>query len=169
MLILWVVRGWNGKKWFKITKYLSVALHISGTIHQIVIYGTLAWNNNIFRCFFHFFKILILWFDRRVKGQKTVQNDKKFCLLFSISQEAYIMWSVSQEPHIMWLSFMVHMCKMIIPACIFFNFSKFWYYVSSGGRLWGGGERAKNSQKGQENFVCRTLYFRDHIPYDLNL
>ena len=170
--------GSNGKKWSKITKYLSVALHISGTIHQIVIYGTHAWNNNIFTCFF-LFKILILWFGRRVKGQKnspkwqkilsvvlniscsihhvihvsgtihhviviygahvendnisrryfyffngliflvhrrgkvqkTFQSDKEFCLLCSIPQ----------EPYIMWLSFMVHMCKMIIYPGVLFS------------------------------------------------
>ena len=51
--------------------------------------------------------------------QKTVQNDKKFCLSGFISQEPYIIWS----------SFMVHMCKMIISPGFFFQFFKiviFW-------------------------------------------
>ena len=52
----------------------------------------------VFFFFFHFFKILIFWVVRGVKGQKTVQNDKK------------------QEPYMIWLSFMVHMCKMIISG-----------------------------------------------------
>ena len=66
--------------------------------------------------FFHFFKILIFWVVRGVKGQKMVQNEKKLCLLRSISQETYIIW----------FSFMVHMCKMIISMAIFFIFSEFW-------------------------------------------
>ena len=40
-----------------------------------------------------FFTILIFWLVRRVKGQKIVQNTKKFCLSCSISQEPYIIWS----------------------------------------------------------------------------
>ena len=52
---------------------------------------------------FHFFKILIFWVVSLVKGQKMTQNNKKFCLLRSVSQELYTMW----------LSFMVHMCKII--------------------------------------------------------
>ena len=56
-------------------------LHISGTIqHMIVVYGTHVQNDNISWPFFHFFKILILWFVKRVKGQKTVKNNKKFYL-----------------------------------------------------------------------------------------
>ena len=52
--------------------------------------------------------------------QKTVQNDKKFCLSGFISQEPYIIWS----------SFMVHICKMIIsPGFFFFNFSKLIFWV----------------------------------------
>ena len=88
-------RAKNSPKW-KQKLHLSVTSHFS---------------------FFHFFKILIFWVVRRVIGQKTVQNDKKFCLLRSISQKSYIIW----------LSFMLHMCKMIIPPVVFsflqnFNF-----------------------------------------------
>ena len=42
------------------------------------------------RCFFIFSKFLIFWVVRVVKWQKMVQNDKKFCLSHSISQEPYI-------------------------------------------------------------------------------
>ena len=116
----WGAKGTkNGPKWPKI---LSVALHISGTIHHMtVIYGTYLSNDYTFRCFFHFSKILIFWVHRGVKGQKMVQNDKKFCLLPSISQESYIIW----------LSFIVHICKMIISSGVFFHFSKiliFWVH-----------------------------------------
>ena len=47
-----------------------------------------------------------------LKGQKTVHNDKKFCLSHSISQ----------EPYIIWLWFLVHMCKMMISPVNFFIF-----------------------------------------------
>ena len=92
--------------------------------------------------FFHFFKIFILWVVRvgegvDVKGQKMVQNDKKLCLLCSISQESYIIW----------FSFMALMFKMIIPPGVFFIFSKFWF----SGLL--GGKRAKNGPKWQKNSV----------------
>ena len=68
--------------------------------------------------YFIFFKILVFWVHWGVKGQKTVQNDKKFCLSCSISQ----------EPYIIWLSFMVHMCRTITSPDAFFNFkiSIFW-------------------------------------------
>ena len=73
----------NGSKWQKI---LSVTLHVSGTIHHIiVIFGTPFSNDNISMRFFQFFKILSFWFVRVVKGQKTVQNYKKFYLLHFIS------------------------------------------------------------------------------------
>ena len=63
-----------------------------------------------------------LWFfgllGGGIKRQKiTTRNDKKFCLSSS----------VSQEPYIIWLSFMVHMCKMIIsPGVLFFKIMIFW-------------------------------------------
>ena len=53
-----------------------------------------------------------------IKGQKMVQNDKKFCLLHSISEKAYIIW----------LSFMVNLCKMIISLSVFFHFFKILFY-----------------------------------------
>ena len=46
---------------------------------------------------------------------KKVQNDKKLCPSCFISQ----------EPYVTWLSFMVHMCKMIISPNIFFFFNFF--------------------------------------------
>ena len=52
--------------------------------------------------------MLIFQFVSGVKGQTTVQNDKKFCLPHSISQEP--------------LPFIVQMCKMRIYSAVFFNF-----------------------------------------------
>ena len=57
-------------------------------------------------------------FDFSVKGQKKVQNEKKFCLLNSISQ----------EPYIIRLPFVADKCKMIISLRFFFTFSKFWFF-----------------------------------------
>ena len=66
-----------------------------------------------------------------------VQNEKKFCLSCSISQESYIIW--------FW--FLVCVCKVISPG-VFFMFSKFWFSAFMGGR--GGGKRVKNSPKWQK-------------------
>ena len=70
---------------------------------MIMIFGTLVQNDHISRGFFHFLKILIFRVLRGVKGQETVQNDKKFCLSCFISQ----------EPYIIGLSFMVHICAFV--------------------------------------------------------
>ena len=119
----------------KILLIAHLSILLSGTIHHMtVIYGRHLQNDNIFRCFFHFFKILIFWAYRGVKGQKMVQNDKTFCLLCSISQ----------EPYIIWLSFMLQMCKMIISQGVFFNFKILILWVV-------GAERAKNGLKWQKN------------------
>ena len=99
-------------------KKLFVMLYISGTIHHmIVIYDTDVENDNISRGFFsYFFKFLIFWFNRVVKGQKTVQNDKKFC----------VSHSMSQKPYVILLSFMLQMCKMIMSPGVF-SILKFWF------------------------------------------
>ena len=84
----WGKRAKNVPKWQKI---ISVMLHISGTIHHMVIYATLVWNGVTSRClFFSFFlKMLIFWVVSGLKGQKLVENETKFCLSCSISQEQY--------------------------------------------------------------------------------
>ena len=82
-----------------------------------------------------------------------VWNDKKFCLLHSISQ----------EPYIIWLSFMVHMCKMIISPGLVFIFSKFSFFKLSGGY------KDKNWSKMTKNSVCCTPYLRNCTSYDCHL
>ena len=103
------------------TKNSVHALHIWGTIHHMtVIYVCkMIISSGIF---LFYFSILIFWVHRAVKRQKIVQNDKKLCLLCSISQ----------EPYIMWLLFMVQMCKMIISPSIFFNFKILIFQVVKG-------------------------------------
>ena len=118
------------------------ALYISQTLHyMVVICGTQFWNDNISRVFFYFFKIFIFSVVRRVKWQKITHNDKKLCLLLSISQELYIMWS--------W--FMVHMCKRVISLGVF--------YVS-----FFSCKRVKNGLKWQ-NIVCCTPYLNKHTSF----
>ena len=58
------------------------------------------------------FMINHIWFVRLcgVKGEKMTDNDRKFCPLHSMSQ----------EPYIIWLSFLVHICKMVISPGVFF-------------------------------------------------
>ena len=63
-----------------------------------------------------------------------VQNDKKFSLLLSISQ----------EPYIIWLSFMVPMCKIIISPGVFFNFEILVFRVVRGLK---GQKMAQNDKK----------------------
>ena len=92
-----------------------------------------------------FREILIFWVHRWIKGQKTVQNDKKLCLSHSISQ----------EPYITWLSFMVQMCKMIISAGVFFNVKILIFQVVIKGLK--GQKMAQNV----ENFCQSHLMFQE--------
>ena len=79
-VVRWIKKQKNGPKWDQI---LSVALHISGTIHHMIfISGTHVWNN-ISRHFFCFFKILIFWVIRKVKGKKWPKMTKdSICLVW---------------------------------------------------------------------------------------
>ena len=135
-LIFWVVwraeMAKNDPKW---QKFLSVAPYISGTIYRMIfIYGTRVCIKGYLHAFFpFFFKILIFKIIRgggggggsgrgrgeqkgegggegRLKGQKMAQNDKKFCLSHSVSQELYIIW----------LWFLLHICKMMMSWANFF-------------------------------------------------
>ena len=65
-----------------------------------------------------FFSTFSKFLIRGVKGQKSVKSDKKFCLSHFLSQELCIIW----------LSFVVHLCKIIISPAVFFIFSKFWFF-----------------------------------------
>ena len=96
-----------------------------------------------------FFKMLIFWVVKGVKEQKMVQNENKFCLWRSLSQESYIMW----------FSFMVHMSKMIIFPSIFFIFSKFWF----------SGLGQKIALKWQKSSACHAPYLKNHTSHDSHL
>ena len=86
-----------------------------------IVRGVTFSGDNIFRCFFHFFKILIFQVVRNIKRQKITQNDKKLCLSCLICQKPYIILS----------SFMVHMCNSIISPGFFKIYSKFLFLGST--------------------------------------
>ena len=141
--IFWVVLGVKGQKmvqsdrkfclscsisWEPCIIWLSFMVHIFKMI-------------NISRCFFHFFSKF--WFPGSIGGAgKRAKHSPKNCLVRSC-----------QESYIIWLSFMVHMCKMIISSGIFFIF--FLNLIFS--------ERAKNGLKWQKclsiaPYISRTIY-----------
>ena len=62
---------------------------------------------------------------------------------------------VSQEPYIMWLSFMVHMCKMLISWDVFFIFEKFFWVA----RRWGGGVKGQKMVQNDKKFCLCHSYF----------
>ena len=76
----------------------------------------------------------------------------------SILLSTYLSHTISQELHIIWSWFLVHLCKMMIFPCIFFIFSKFWFFVLLGGK------RAKNNVKLPIS-VCFALYLRNCRSY----
>ena len=97
---------------------MSVTLHVWVSIHHMIVFFVAqVQNDDTSRYFFHFFKIVVFWVVRRVgvKRQKIAQNDKKI-LSNSVSQKLYFIW--------LWL--LVHMCKMVMSAAIFF-FSFFFF------------------------------------------
>ena len=79
ILFFWVVRGVKGQKIVQNDEKFCVTLHISGTTHHMIIFVVhkckMIISPGVF--FFYFFKILIFWVVRRVKGQKMAQNNKK--------------------------------------------------------------------------------------------
>ena len=107
--------GSEGKKWSKMTKNLSIVLHISGTKHIWLSFMVHMCKMIISPGIF----LISQNFDfpgcQGVKGQKMSQNDRNVCLLHLIFQESYIIWS----------SFMVHICKRITLTHIFFIFQNF--------------------------------------------
>ena len=65
------------------------------------------------------------WFFGLFGGLKGKKNGPKW-------QKNSVCCTIPQEPYIIWLSFMVHICKMIISSGVFFIFSKFWFSGSIG-------------------------------------
>ena len=152
-LIFWAVRGVKGQKIAQNEKW---KLHTSGAISQEQ-YSLWSWVL-VHLCkimispgfFFFIFDIFICPAVRGVNGQKTVQDDKKFCLLHFISQKPYIIWS--------W--FMVHMYKRIgyISGCFSHFFQILIFGVNSGAKEQ---KMAQNDRK-----FSLTLYLRNCTSYD---
>ena len=84
-------RAKNSPKWNKAMTF--VMHHISGNsiaYHPDFCYTCVKWwYLQVFFSFLQNFDFSGFWVVNR---QKLVQNDKKFCLLCSISQEPYIIW-----------------------------------------------------------------------------
>ena len=119
-------------------------------------YTCIKWYLQVF-FFSVFFSVFIFQAVRGVKGQKIAQNDKKFCLVHFISQ----------GPYIIWLSFMVHLCKMMISPGAFFHFFKiliFWVVRRVKGQKW-----PRMTGKSVLLSALCTLYIRNHTSYDLDL
>ena len=81
IFIIWAVRGVKGQKMAQDDKkILSVALHISGTTHHmILIYGTHVKKDNMSKFFLHFFQFLIFRVNNWAKEQKVAWNDNYVC------------------------------------------------------------------------------------------
>ena len=105
--------------------------------------------------FFQFFKILIFWILRVGKVQKMLYNDKRFCSSHFILQ----------EPYIIWLSFMVHICKMMISPVNFFIFRNVDFEGFQENK---GGKIAKNDLKLRIS-VCFAPYLRNCRSYHRDL
>ena len=89
-LMIVLLRGWRGKNRNKITKIVSVALHISGTIyHIIVINDDISWR------FFHFLKNFE-FLACQVKGQKITKMKNNY-----IHHTPYIRNSIAYD-HDFW-------------------------------------------------------------------
>ena len=102
---------------------MSVTLHVWVSIHHMIVFFVAqVQNDDTSRYFFHFFKIVVFWVVRKVgvKRQKIAQNDKKIPSN-SVSQKLYFIW--------LWL--LVHMCKMVMSAAIFFFFFFFSFFQNS--------------------------------------
>ena len=71
----------KGKKWSKMTKTLSVAPYISGSIYHMISFMLHIWKKmKYLGNFYIFLQILMLVVNSDVKGQRMAKNDKKLCV-----------------------------------------------------------------------------------------
>ena len=103
--------------------------------------------------FFIFFKVWIFSVVREVKEQKMAQNDKKFCLFHSLSQELSLLW--------LWV--LLNMYKIMISPAICFIFSKFWFYGCF--FFWGGW--GVKEQKVTHNYPFQSVTLCISITVDI--
>ena len=118
------------------------------TSYNIYLWHTCVKGKYLPSGFFYIFPIFnIQGCQQGVKGHKVTQNDKKFCQLHSISQEAYIILS--------W--FLLQMCKMMTsPEAFFFFFKILIFWVVRGVK----GQKMAQSDKKfcLSHFVSQELY-----------
>ena len=108
ILILRVFRERGGSKGKKIIHKKLCPLHLVSKEPYIIWFSFVVHKCKLMISPGFFFQN----FDFSVKGQKMVQNEKRFCLCNSISQEPYIILS----------SFVVDKCKIRISPGVFFHF-----------------------------------------------
>ena len=138
----WIVSRVKGERMAQNDrKILSVALHISGTIHHMIaIYGTYTCVKRSYLqitvSFFQNFDLQCCW-GKRAKSSPKWQ---KFCLTCSIFQ----------EPFLIWLSFMVHLLKWWYLLGYVSFFQNFAFLGCKGGK------RVKNGPK-QKKIMCVAL------------
>ena len=107
-LMIVLLRGWRGKNRNKITKIVSVALHISGTIyHIIVINDDISWR------FFHFFKNFE-FLACQVKGQKITKMKNNY-----IHHTPYIRNSIAYDHDFWYIYISIYSRYIYIYAGIF--------------------------------------------------
>ena len=131
ILIFQVVKGLKGQKMVENIKNFCL-LHLifqEPCIKWSFFYGTHVYIREYLQAFFSFFFLILIFAIIRwgvVKRQKMAQNDQKFCLSHS----------VSQEPNIIQLWFLMHVCEMMIsPANVFiFQNFDFWHFQRDKGQ-----------------------------------
>ena len=126
-------------------KIMFVALYISGSIHHIiVIFGTHVQNDNISRCLFHFFWILIFRVFRELKGKKWPQMKKILSLSLHISGTVHhmiVFWHTC-------LKWYLHLFSTFFKIVIFWAF-------------WGKGQKMTHNYQ----FWSVTLYLKNCWSY----
>ena len=111
ILIFWAV---TRVKWKKTAKnspkrkitITSIICHMLGTVQHMIMILVHFFKMMIYPQGFFIFSKFCFWVFA------LVVEWKKFCLLCFISQ----------KPYIIWLSFMVHLCKVMISSEVFFSF-----------------------------------------------
>ena len=154
-MIFWIV-GWrrgrtkNNPKW---------KIKITSVTHRIL--KKVAYDHDFWcicvtwylQVFFHVSKLWCWWIGRKKNGPKW--NSPK-CPSRSISQ----------EPYIIWLSFMVHLCKMVIAPGVFFHSFKiliFWVHMGAEGQKTGW--KGKKWPKMTKKYVCLNPHLRNRTSY----
>ena len=101
------VKWWSLGFFFILSNSVWCALYLIILLSFVVYKCKMMIPPGVFSIFSKF------WFLRLLVGKraKKAQNDKKFCLLCSISQEY----------HIIWLSLVLHKYKMMISPCVVFS------------------------------------------------